>query len=115
MGLPKLNVLLPAGNTFPVPVDNNRFTLALPYVVTATMPVSKLPLPTKKGAVTVPTLLVRPRLNRLPPVMVLLAVTVPLTVRPVSANTPTLFTPFTLTSTVSLGLSICTEEVPLAI
>ena len=88
---------------------------------------SPAPDPLNWDAVTVPVALTNPAVrmlppmrlpiptDKLPPVMLLLAAIVPDTVNPVLAKTPTLVTPLTLTSTVSLGLGICTELVPLAI
>ena len=79
------------------------------------MPVKNAPLPTKNGAVTVPIELTNPREYKLPPVIVLVVVKLPVTVALLLVTTIELAVPLTLNNTFPLMFENCTLLFPLAI
>ena len=74
-------------------------TLALLYVVDTLMPVKNAPLPTKKLPVIVPTAEINPRLIRLPPVTLVVVLTLPTTLTAELVTVTTSEVPSTVSKT----------------
>jgi hypothetical protein len=84
----------------------------VPVTLAPVNDVSRDPLPTMKLPVTFPVALIRPAVNKLPPIILPLAETNPVTYSPVGANTAMLPTPLTDIVTLAAAAEILTLLLP---